>query len=76
MLGIEAAELDLDADPAASFAVLDGVVAQIPNHLMQMAGVEAHLQIVRLLVHADLRLRHLHGLAELAQELLEPVAER
>ena len=47
--GVQSAELDLDADAVARFAVLDGVVAEIPNHLMQVAGIDAHFQIARLL---------------------------
>src|SRR5882724_5094754 len=72
---IQAAELDLDADPAAGLAILDGVIAQVPDHLMQVAGIEAHFQIFRFPLEADPVSGNLHGLAELAQELLDPVAE-
>ena len=40
---------------------------------MQVAGVEAHLEIVRLLAHTDPAFGNLHRLRELTHELLEPV---
>src|SRR5271155_1799124 len=35
---IQATDIYLNADPVARFAVFHGVVAQIPHHLVQMAG--------------------------------------
>src|ERR1700681_1283000 len=74
--GAQAAESDLDADAVACLAILDGVVAQIPHDLVQVAGIEAHFQIVRLFDEPDTSAGNLHGLAELAQKLLAPVTER
>src|SRR5450631_843539 len=74
--GAQAAESDLDADPFACLTVLDAVIAQIPHDLMQVAGIEADFQIVRLFDEPDTSAGNLHGLAELPQELLDPVTER
>ncbi len=54
LLGFIRPSLISTLDPAAGLAVLHGVVAQIPDHLMQMAGIESHLEIIRLFVNADL----------------------
>ena len=62
-------------DAVAGLAVLDAVVAQVPDRLMQVAGIETYLELVRLLLQSDLRGRHLHGLGEFDHELLEPVGE-
>src|SRR5580692_8712741 len=72
---IHAAELDLDLDSAASVAVLQGVLAQIPNHLVQMTRVKMHFEIVGLFPDVHLGLIGLHGFAEFDHEAIEPFAE-
>ena len=63
--------------PSRGFAVFDGVVAEVPDHLMQMAGIEAHLEVVGLLVNADLRHAEPAWFRRTrAQEVIEPVAEQ
>src|SRR5579862_4574404 len=43
---------------------------------MQMSRIEAHLEIILRLIDFDARLRHLHGLGELAHKLIEPLPQR
>ena len=66
----EPTELDFDFDSVASLAVLDRIVAKVPNDLMQMARIEAHLEVVRAGLYPYGSARDLHGLAELGQEFL------
>ena len=73
--GAQPAKLYLEADPAARFAVLERVLAQIPNDLVKVAGIEADFQIVRPFDESDTRSWHLHGLAEFAQEILDPITD-
>ncbi len=40
-----------------------------------MAGIEADFQVVCLFLHGDCGFGHLHGLAELPEEFLDPVPE-
>src|SRR6267154_1339380 len=66
--GIEPAQSYLEADSVAGFAILQRVVAEVPHHLVQMAGVDANLEITRFFMHRDARHGNLHGLAELVQK--------
>src|SRR6202008_2334577 len=51
--------------------VLDRVLAQVPQDLPQLVGVRAHLEVVGT-ADREPRARELHGVAELALELLRP----
>src|SRR5882757_2479240 len=48
--GIEPAQADLEADSIAGFAVLHRVVAKVPHHLVQVARVNADLEVARFFV--------------------------
>src|SRR5271155_3269631 len=42
---------------------------------MKVAGIDAHLEIARFFLNTYLRPAYLHGLAELAEKIIEPVAQ-
>src|ERR1700729_1636896 len=48
------------SDAITSLAVLHGVVAEIPDYLVQMTGIKSHLQIILAFVNADLGFSNLH----------------
>src|SRR5271165_2035364 len=43
---VHPAELDLNLHTTTSLAVLQRVLAQIPNHLVQVTGIKMHLEVI------------------------------
>src|SRR5579883_3144286 len=82
--GGEATVADLDdAVCVVLHSMLDGVVAEVPDDLAQLAGVGAHLDVLVAArerepppLHDEPRREPLHRLAELVAEFLDPGGKR
>ena len=67
--------MHLDADAAGLGRVLDGVIAQVPEDLAQVAPVHADFQVVGDLADGQFAFLQLERPGELVREFLEPGSE-
>src|SRR6185503_251156 len=68
------AQLDRRVVVAAA-AVLERVLAQVPQQLVQVRGIDAYIELAGRIAQTDRALVDLGGLVELGEEFAEPASQ-